>query len=66
MSLKYMHIVLIILSTALAYAFGVFCLKFYVLHSSIPYLVFGLASFFTGAGLLFYLVWFFIKMKDLD
>jgi hypothetical protein len=59
MSLKTFHIVFITISTILAFAFGIWCLK-----NGLA--LFGATSFLTGGILIVYGSWFLRKLRDWD
>jgi hypothetical protein len=58
-SLKAVHILFIVLSASLAFAFGFWSLRFY--STAV-----GAASFIVGAGLVGYGVWFVKKTKGIE
>ena len=58
MGIKYIHVILIVVSIALALGFGCWTLS----HS---YMIWGYGSFILAAGLLVYCVQFIKKMKVL-
>ena len=63
MSLKAFHIVFIALSSALALAFGAWCLTSGVAPDDPGYVVMGVASFATGGLLVVYGGWFLRKLR---
>ena len=66
MSLKSFHIVFIILSTALALAFGVWAARDYGESRNWIHLALGIASFAASGVLAVYGVWFLRKLKGVS
>ena len=66
MSLKASHLVFIIASIALAFGFGVWLAKNFFAGGGVLNLIFALASFGAGVGLIFYERHFLKKTKDLS
>jgi hypothetical protein len=66
MSLKAFHLVFIIASIALAFGFGVWLAKNFFAEGGVLNLIFALASFGAGVGLIFYERYFLKKTKDLS
>jgi len=64
-SLKAFHILFIVLSILLAFAFGVWGLRAYSIQGESVYRNLGLISLGAGAGLVFYGVWFLRKTKGI-
>ncbi|MBI3314216.1 MAG: hypothetical protein HYZ83_08285 [Candidatus Omnitrophica bacterium] len=63
MSLKFIHILFILLSTALAFGLALWGIRDYQTAKNISSLVLGILGF-AGAGLLlYYLFWFIQKIK---
>jgi len=65
MNLRAFHIVFIVLSTLLAFGFGVWCLGFRPQGANGVYLGMGIVSFVVGLGLAAYGTWFLKKAKGL-
>ena len=65
MSLKAVHIIFITASCLLAFGFAGWCLKSYFSGEGLSRdLVFGIASFAVGVGLIIYGRYFLKKLKD--
>jgi multisubunit Na+/H+ antiporter MnhC subunit len=62
MSLKAFHLVFIVVSIALAFGFGVWL----VLQGGLWNILFGIASFAVGVGLIFYERYFLKKTKNVS
>ncbi len=63
MSLKAVHIVVIILSIAVSFFFGFWAVRDYQATANSLNLVWGVFSFIIGAMLIPYLFWFLRKIK---
>ena len=63
MSLKVVHIVIILLSIALTLFFGFWAINDYSQSKNTANLYWGIASLVSAAVLIPYLIWFFTKMK---
>ena len=63
MSLKAFHIFFIILSTLLAFGFGVWAVDDFGRSGSWVHLALGVGSFIASGGLVWYGVWFLRKLK---
>ncbi len=63
MSLKAFHIFFIIVSTLLAFGFGVWAVDDYGRSGSSVHLALGVGSFVAAAALVWYGVWFLRKLK---
>jgi hypothetical protein len=66
MSLKAFHLVFIIASIVLAFGFGVWLAERYFAAGGVWNLIFALASFAAGVGLIFYERYFLKKTKDVS
>ena len=65
MSLKAFHVVVIFISAILSFGFGAWCFRFYWINTSLLYLIGSLFSIIIGAGLIYYILLFLRKTKDL-
>ncbi len=66
MSLKAFHIVFIVLSTALAVAFGVWAVDDFGRSGSRAHLALGVGAFVASGVLVWYGVWFLRKLKGVS
>ena len=66
MSLKNFHIVLISLSSLLAFAFGGWSIRAFTATDDVTNLLLGLFSLALGLGLIFYIVWFARRIHTRD
>jgi hypothetical protein len=65
MSLKAFHVLFIIISILLTALVGVWGVHQYVVHESGSSLALGGVFFFSGLGLVVYLLWYLPKLKEL-
>ena len=65
MNLRWVHVVLILLSAALAVLFGVWCLGLYWRQDGVASLVAAVTAFAVSCGLLVYDSWFLRKTRML-
>jgi hypothetical protein len=66
MSLKAFHIVFIIASIILAFGFGIWLAVTFFKEGGVMNLIFAIASFGAGVGLIFYERYFLKKTKNLS
>ena len=65
MNLRWFHVVLILLSAALAVLFGVWCLGLYGRGDGVANLLAAVAAFAVSCGLVVYDSWFLRKTRSL-
>ena len=65
MDLKNIHVLFISLATALCLVFGAWCISAYRSDGDAGYLLGGISSFASAAGLVVYGGWFLRKMKGI-
>jgi hypothetical protein len=66
MSLKAFHLVFIIASIVLAFGFGIWLVVTFFKEGGVMNLIFAIASFGAGVGLIFYERYFLKKTKNLS
>jgi hypothetical protein len=66
MSLKAFHLVFIIASIVLAFGFGIWLAVVFFKQGGVMNLIFAIASFGAGVGLIFYERYFLKKTKNLS
>ena len=66
MSLKAFHLVFIVASIVLAFGFGAWLVKTFFSEGGVLNLIFAVASFGAGVGLIFYERYFLKKTKDMS
>lgn len=64
MSLKGFHVVLISLSSLLAFGFGGWSIRSFVVTGSVAGLLMGVFSLAAGVGLIFYIMWFVRRVRS--